>query len=72
MEVAVSAVNDIPNAPGAKQVALSVTFADGAGSVLHRIDFSTRVEGRTADSSEAIRSRAIGLAKNLAREFAAG
>jgi hypothetical protein len=31
MEVAVSAVNDIPTSPGFKQVALSVTFADEKG-----------------------------------------
>jgi hypothetical protein len=70
MEVAVGAIEDIPNAPGAKQVAVAVTFPDGTGSVLHRIDFSTRVEGEAAESPEATRTRAVALAKNLAREFA--
>jgi hypothetical protein len=70
MEIAVSAVTDIPTAPGFKQVALSVTFADEKGSVLHRIDFSTRVQGGASDPVDVIHRRAVEQAKGLAKEFA--
>jgi len=70
MEIAVSAVTDIPTAPGFKQVALSVTFADEKGSVLHRIDFSTRVQAQPSEPIELTRNRAVEQAKGLANEFA--
>ena len=70
MEIAVSAVTDIPTAPGFKQVALSVTFADEKGSVLHRMDFSTRVQAKPSEPIEFTRNRAVEQAKGLAKEFA--
>ena len=51
MEVAASAVNDIPTSPGFKQVALSVTFAD--------MDFSMRVQAQPSEPIELTRNRAV-------------
>src|SRR4051812_39239213 len=65
-----NAVNDIPTSPGFKQVALSVTFADEKGSVLHRMDFSTRVQAQPSEPIELTRNRAVEQAKGLANEFA--
>ena len=70
MEVAASAVNDIPTSPEFKQVALSLTFADEKGSVLHRMDFSTRVQAQPSEPIELTRNRAVEQAKGLANEFA--
>jgi hypothetical protein len=71
MEVAVSTVTDIRTAPGFKQVALSATFADDKGSVLHRIDFSTRVQALPSDTADVVHRRAVEQAKLLAKEFSA-
>ena len=69
MEVAASAVNDIPTSPGFKQVALSLTFADEKGFVL-RMDFSMRVQAQPSEPIELTRNRAVEQAKGLANEFA--
>ena len=70
MQIAVTGMSEIPNAPEWRQVSVTVNFPDASGSVLHTLSLSMRVEGKPTDPVDLIERRALQRAKQLAREFA--